>query len=522
FPETPISYGDNYYNTYDPWTCDYCNMYIRVYLKYYSSDGTGPKDAIIKIESDDDQVVWVNGKLVGYGPIGTKVYDIASYIVPGDNEIWIMCKEYWGDEYCFFDLIIDGIYINRDGIYSREVEKIFEEGSLIWVRIPRIAARNNHTIYMYFGSDHYILGDPYKIFDIYEDFRLKPILTNWDVYVRQDVYRMPPYTVEIRENSLRVYVLNYYWERGYVSVAHKKEIYPCNKKIEYSARFLSNYPVRAYFIGFSEQPTFLQNAIGFFSSDWYPENSTTTGEKLFSRLYDLVFPTRPLEIRDILGSSLVYTDTAVKYLPDSILLDAKYLIDIVTTGKIVKSTWYVWSAIKGTAGFYSEAKMDKRVIKCSIPTRLIIYVGPVTEGNIAEIYLDWIRVYNYYEPEPIAYQLSIEENPKYVPTEGETYEETVLEYIQQQEQQAQQPPTYQPPTQQPPTYQPPIYQPPIYIPPEYQPIMEYPGEQIIVQQPTPQPTPGVQTVIEYVTRQPILLIVILILIIAILLAITRK
>ncbi|MEM1804859.1 MAG: hypothetical protein QXI77_02590 [Nanopusillaceae archaeon] len=78
----------------------------------------------------------------------------------------------------------------------------------------------------------------------------------------------------------------------------------------------------------------------------------------------------------------------------------------------------------------------------------------------------------------------------------------------EQKYKVEQPTTYQPPTQQPPTYQPPT--------------AEYPGEQIIVQQPTPQPTPGVQTVIEYITKQPILLIVILILIIAILLAITRK
>ncbi|MEM0356750.1 MAG: hypothetical protein QW465_03310, partial [Candidatus Anstonellales archaeon] len=64
-------------------------------------------------------------------------------------------------------------------------------------------------------------------------------------------------------------------------------------------------------------------------------------------------------------------------------------------------------------------------------------------------------------------------------------------------------PTYQPPTYQPPTYQPPIQEQP-------------------TQQPTPQPIPGVQTVIEYIYKQPLLVIAIIILVIAILLATIRK
>ncbi|MEM1804693.1 MAG: DUF2341 domain-containing protein, partial [Nanopusillaceae archaeon] len=487
FPETPISYGDNYYNTYDPWNCNYCNMYIRVYLKYYSSDGEGPQDAFIRIRSDDDQAVWVNGKLVGYRPIGTKVYDITSYIVPGDNEIWIMCKEYTGNEYCFFDFVIDGIYINRDGVRTKRVEKIEEEGSLIWVRIPRIAARNNHTIYMYFGSNYLFVGDPHKIFDIYENFSLKLTLENWDIYTQPMWNNMPPYTVEVTGNALRVYVSDVAYQQGALALVHRKAVNPCNKKVEFEAKFLPNNPDydlphgRLYFIGLAEQAILLQNAVGFFSSDWHG-----VSEKLFAREYYNIPRENPVEFGHVM--SYGYRDILARYAPFDKLGDKRNVIDIVITDKLLKSNWYVTNEMV----IHSRTYIDEGITKCSIPMRLAVHAGTWCDWckNSAEIYLYWIRVYNYYEPEPIVYQLGIGENPKYIPTEGETYEETVLEYIQQQEQQAQQPPTYQPPTQQPPTYQPPIY-----IPPEYQPIMEYPGEQIIVQQPTPQPTPGVQTVI---------------------------
>ncbi|MEM4571508.1 MAG: hypothetical protein QXY16_02290 [Nanopusillaceae archaeon] len=83
----------------------------------------------------------------------------------------------------------------------------------------------------------------------------------------------------------------------------------------------------------------------------------------------------------------------------------------------------------------------------------------------------------------------------------------------EQKYKVEQPPTYQPPTQQPPTYQPPTYQPP---------TQEQPTQQPVTQQPTPQPIPGVQTVIEYIYKQPLLVIAIIILVIAILLATIRK
>ncbi|MEM1804901.1 MAG: DUF2341 domain-containing protein, partial [Nanopusillaceae archaeon] len=496
FPETPISYGDNYYNTYDPWTCDYCNMYIRVYLKYYSSDGTGPLEAFVKIRSDDNQTIWVNGKLVGYGPTGTKAYNITSYIVPGDNEIWIWCKEYRGDEYCFFDFIIDGIYINRDGVHTKRVEKIEEEGSLIWVRIPRIAARNNHTIYMYFGSDYLFVGDPHKVFDIYENFSLKTVLDGWDVYTRETYVSMPPYSVELTGGALRVYVADDRDRYGFVSVAHRKAVELCNKKVEFEAKFLPNNPAyalpygRLYFIGLAEQPLEYErfiNSIGFLSTEWFSDNIIRTGEKIiwgesYYRVGD-----NPTSIKVITDIRLIVN--AIPYLLGKTIQETRYLIDLKITDKKIESMWYIADGKEFYQGAYSEIGTSK----CTILARPTIIAGTwsAVRVNPAEIYLYWIRVYNYYEPEPIVYQLGIGENPKYIPTEEETYEETVLEYIQQQEQQAQQPPTYQPPThqpptyqpptQQPPTYQPPIYQPPIYIPPEYQPIMEYPGEQIIVQ-----------------------------------------
>ncbi|MEM4620720.1 MAG: DUF2341 domain-containing protein, partial [Desulfurococcaceae archaeon] len=244
FPETNMPYEGRHYHIYDPWNCDYCSIYIRVYLRYSPLDGEGPQYVLTRIESDDDHALWVNGKLVGYGPIGTKVYDITSYIVPGDNEIWIWCKEYWGNEYCLFEFVVDGIYINRDGIHSGEVEKIGEEGSLIWVKVPKIAARNNHTIYMYLGSDQYTLGDPYKVFDIYDNFSLKTALDGWDVYIRETsgTGGMPSYRVELTGNALRVYVADERSRHGFVSVAYRKAVELCNKKVEFEAKFLPNNP----------------------------------------------------------------------------------------------------------------------------------------------------------------------------------------------------------------------------------------------------------------------------------------
>ncbi|MEM4699271.1 MAG: DUF2341 domain-containing protein, partial [Candidatus Anstonellales archaeon] len=452
FPETPLPYGDKYYDSYDPWNCDYCNMYIRVYLKYSPLDGEGPQNAFIRIRSDDDQVVWVNGKLVGYGPIGTKTYDIKQYIVPGDNEIWIMCREGWGDEYCFFEFVIDGIYINRDGIHGGEVEKILEEGSLIWVRIPRIAARNNHTIYMYFGSDYVFVGDPHKIFDIYENFSLKSTLENWDIYIQPMWAVMPPYTVEVTGNALRVYVSDVAYLQGALALVHRKAVNPCNKKVEFEAKFLPNNPDydlpygRLYFIGLAEQAILLQNAVGFFSSDWHG-----VSEKLFAREYYNIPRENPVEFGHIM--SYGYRDILARHTPFDKLGDERNVIDIVITDKLLKSNWYVTNEMV----IHSRTYIDEGITKCSIPMRLAVHAATWCDWcmNSAEIYLYWIRVYNYYEPEPIVYQLGIGENPKYIPTEEETYEETVLEYIQQQEQQAQQPPTYQPPTYQPPTYQPP-------------------------------------------------------------------
>ncbi|MEM0325357.1 MAG: DUF2341 domain-containing protein [Candidatus Aenigmatarchaeota archaeon] len=522
FPETPISYGDNYYNTYDPWNCNNCYMYIRVYLKYSPLDGEGPQDAFIRIRSDDDQAVWVNGKLVGYGPIGTKAYDITSYIVPGDNEILIMCKEGWGDEYCFFDFIIDGIYINRDGVHTKRVEKIEEEGSLIWVRIPRIAARNNHTIYMYFGSNYLFVGDPYKVFDIYENFSLKAVLDNWDVYTRVVGWSMPPYSVELTGGALRVYVADAGSYEGLVSVVHRKAVNPCNKKVEFEAKFLPNNPAytlpygRLYFIGLAEQALDYRrfiNTIGFASTEWFSDNIIRTGEKIIWGEGYYNVGDNPTSIRDITRISRIVNP--LPYLLGKTIQAIRYFIDLKITDKKIESIWYIADGKE----FYQRAYSEIGTSRCTILARPTITAGTWSSGhaNSAEIYLYWIRVYNYYEPEPIVYQLGIGENPKYIPTEEETYEETVLEYIQQQEQQTQQPPTYQPPT-----YQPPTYQPPIYIPPEYQPIMEYPEEQVPAPQPTPQPTPGVQTVIEYVYRQPLLVIAIIILVIAILLATIRK
>ncbi|MEM1804766.1 MAG: DUF2341 domain-containing protein [Nanopusillaceae archaeon] len=518
FPETPISYGDNYYNTYDPWTCNYCSMYIRVYLKYNPSDGSGPQVASIRIRSDDDQALWVNGKLVGYGPIGTKTYDIKQYIVPGDNEIWIWCKEYTGDEYCFFDIEIDEIYITKNGVYSDTFKGIEEEGSLIWVRIPKIAALNNHTIYMYFGSNYLTVGDPYKVFDIYENFSLKTTLDNWDVYTQVMWGSMPSYTVRVTENALRVYVSDVAYSQGALAVVHRKVIRPCNKKVEFEAKFLPNNPQyrlphgRLYFIGLAEQAILVQDAVGFFSSDWHG-----ISEKTFAREYYNTPEENPVEFRHIMPYN--YRDIVAQYTPSRRLEDERYIIDIVISDKLLKSKWY---RADGKV-LYQKAYKDEGITKCSIPMRLAVHAATWCDWcqNAAEIYLYWIRVYNHYEPEPKVYQLSLGDKPNREPRIGEIYEEVVLEYIRQQQPQQppeEQPPTYQPPTQQPPTYQPPTYQPPIQEQPTQQPVYQQP----VTQQPTPQPIPGVQTVIEYIYKQPLLVIAIIILVIAILLATIRK
>ncbi|MEM1725110.1 MAG: DUF2341 domain-containing protein, partial [Thermoplasmata archaeon] len=472
FPETPISYGDNYYNTYDPWTCNYCSMYIRVYLKYNPSDGSGPQVASIRIRSDDDQALWVNGKLVGYGPIGTKTYDIKQYIVPGDNEIWIWCKEYTGDEYCFFDIEIDEIYITKNGVYSDTFKGIEEEGSLIWVRIPKIAALNNHTIYMYFGSNYLTVGDPYKVFDIYENFSLKTTLDNWDVYTQVMWGSMPSYTVRVTENALRVYVSDVAYSQGALAVVHRKVIRPCNKKVEFEAKFLPNNPQyrlphgRLYFIGLAEQAILVQDAVGFFSSDWHG-----ISEKTFAREYYNTPEENPVEFRHIMPYN--YRDIVAQYTPSRRLEDERYIIDIVISDKLLKSKWY---RADGKV-LYQKAYKDEGITKCSIPMRLAVHAATWCDWcqNAAEIYLYWIRVYNHYEPEPKVYQLSLGDKPNREPRIGEIYEEVVLEYIRQQQPQQppeEQPPTYQPPTQQPPTYQPPTYQPPIQEQPTQQPVYQ--------------------------------------------------
>ncbi|MEM1804879.1 MAG: DUF2341 domain-containing protein, partial [Nanopusillaceae archaeon] len=351
FPETPISYGDNYYNTYDPWTCDYCSMYIRVYLKYNPLDGSGPQAAGVRIRSDDDQALWVNGKLVGYGPIGTKTYDIKQYIVPGDNEIWIWCKEYWGDEYCFFGIAIDEIYINKDGVYSDTIENVEGEGSLIWVRIPRIAARNNHTIYMYFGSNYLTVGDPYKVFDIYENFSLKTMLDGWDIYTKVvGGESMPPYSVELTEGALRIHVTDAGSNEGYAIVVHRKAVELCNKKVEFEAKFLPNNPQydlpygRSYFIGLAEHPTDFVNSIWFASTERFLDSTIRTGEKViwgesYYGIGENLAAIRALSIRDVARIGGIVT--SIPYFSGKTIQAIRYLIDLGITDKNIKSTWYI-------------------------------------------------------------------------------------------------------------------------------------------------------------------------------------
>jgi len=55
------NYGTNRWNSYDPWSCDNCDMYIEINLTLIGTFNS----VQIWIGSDDGHALWVNGKYVG-------------------------------------------------------------------------------------------------------------------------------------------------------------------------------------------------------------------------------------------------------------------------------------------------------------------------------------------------------------------------------------------------------------------------------------------------------------------------
>ncbi|MEM0243431.1 MAG: DUF2341 domain-containing protein [Candidatus Aenigmatarchaeota archaeon] len=180
FPNTPNSYGTNDWWTYDVWSCDNCDYYVRIYFNFTGTLG----NAVLEVKSDDGHAVWINGNYLGSAPStnichvgGTaqRSWDITQYIIQGQNEIRIWCSEASGAELCFFRLFIDGQEIRRNGEYIQNTK--------IWVKVPNIPANSNKTIYLYYGnSNANSMSNGDLVFEFFDDFDDGIVnTTKWDV-----------------------------------------------------------------------------------------------------------------------------------------------------------------------------------------------------------------------------------------------------------------------------------------------------------------------------------------------------
>jgi Uncharacterized conserved protein len=179
FPSTPNSYGSNDWWTWDGWSCDYCDWYVRIYLNF---TGSLPREVLLEVNSNEGQTVWINGNTVGSAGGGchasgtaSRVWNLTNYI-QYNNEIRIWCSEWSYSEYCYFRLIIDGQEIRYNGKY-------YSSNSTIWIKVPYIPANGNATVYMYYGNPNAVSksnGD--AVFEFFDDFEGTSLDTNkWEI-----------------------------------------------------------------------------------------------------------------------------------------------------------------------------------------------------------------------------------------------------------------------------------------------------------------------------------------------------
>jgi len=356
FPSTPNSYGSNDWYTWDPWSCDNCDWYVRIYLNFTSNL---PREVLLEVRSNEGQTIWINGNTVGScggnssgvcHTIGScqKTWNLTNYITY-NNEIRIWCSESIVGEYCYFRLIVDGQEIRYNGNYS-------SPNSTIWIKVPYIPANGNVTVYMYYGNPNVqSLSDPYNVFEFFDDFEGTSIDTN-----KWEIVNPSAGTISLSNGILTIGSTGDWWEKSDTA------LYIVSKKA-----FNFDYIAETHVVQIGPD-----NYNRFFGL----RSSPATNAKIFVLLYD----------SDKSHLTVVYREA------DGV--DAIYFGDDKTIPNPGRGGVYKLIRIGDCVKAYFEATF---IYEMCVSNWNLIYVALTdTHGTANPSKFDWIRVRKYAPVEP--------------------------------------------------------------------------------------------------------------------------